>query len=87
MFVKKNDIFHAMEEHNRQRIVDLLHTGLAPGEIADIVGFSCTTVYTIKKRWNEEGIIARAPGSGASCAVRHDNFLEALRSVTTQPNQ
>jgi putative transposase len=44
--------------HTRARVLDLLHRGHHPGDIAATLGLSSATVFNIKRRYRQEGLDA-----------------------------
>lgn len=74
-----------MREHrdNHLQIATLLRTGTVLTTIAQMLGMSRPTIYTVKKRIKEEDDdkqLNRQPRSGQPCAIN----LEAVKRVAEQ---
>ena len=77
-----------MQEQKRQRIIDLIHTGINPKTIVKTVGVGLATVYRGKNQYHVRGDVSRAPGTGQKRRIRNTAFLEALEAeVTDKPGK
>ena len=69
----------ALQVDNRVKVSALLRAWHKVSEVANLVGVSRTTVYSIKKRMDDGEGVNRRAGSGRKTVVDRDSLRDAIQ--------